>query len=52
MDCPEMYNHGTEHHIMFGIKIPDNICNGTFYYSGEILNAKINYSIGAKLIEK
>jgi hypothetical protein len=52
MECPELYQLGTEHHIMFGIKIPDKISNGTFYYSGENLNAKITYSIGAKLTEK
>ena len=51
MDCPEMYNAGTDHHIMFGIKIPDKIQNGTFYYSGETLNAKVTYKLCAKLTE-
>ena len=52
MDCPEVYNAGTDHHIMFGIKIPDQVRNGTFYYSGETLNAKITYKVCAKLTEK
>jgi hypothetical protein len=37
---------------MFGIKVPDKVENGTFYYSGDNLNAKITYRITAKLIKK
>ena len=51
MECPEVYQAGTDHHIMFGIKIPDKVKNGTFYYSGETLNAKITYKVSAKLTE-
>jgi|LauGreDrversion4_2_1035121.scaffolds.fasta_scaffold510089_2 hypothetical protein len=46
----EVYKAG-EHHIQFGIRVPQKVENGTFYHCGETLNARITYKLTAKMYE-
>lgn len=40
MNCTEVFEPG-EHHIVFGLRLPSRIENGTFYHAGETLSARI-----------
>lgn len=47
----ELFSVG-DHQIQIGLRIPSKLTNGTFYHSGETLNARLTYKISAKLFEK